>query len=77
MQSHALNLEETRNAKPWYAQRWPWLLMLGPVLVILAGSYTCWLAFSRQDALVVDDYYKQGRAINQDLRRDRVATAMG
>jgi hypothetical protein len=26
---------------------------------------------------VVDDYYKQGKAINQDLRRDRAASALG
>ncbi len=64
------------TAKPWYRHRWPWLLMLGPFVVILAGVYTTWLAFSRQDALVVDDYYKQGKAINQDLRRDRVAASM-
>ena len=62
--------------KPWYAQRWPWLLMLGPLIVVLAGSYTTWLAFSRPDALVVDDYYLQGKAMNQDLRRDRVATKL-
>ncbi|RJF96590.1 cytochrome oxidase assembly protein [Noviherbaspirillum cavernae] len=63
--------------KPWYAHRWPWLLMLGPVLVILAGIHTTWLAFSQPDALVVDDYYKQGKAINQDLRRDRLAQGLG
>lgn len=62
---------------PWWRQRWPWLLMLGPFLVILAGGYTSWLAFTRQDALVVGDYYKQGKAINQDLRRDRAASALG
>ena len=66
-----------RTAAPWYAQRWPWLLMLGPALVIVAGSFTAWLAYTRQDAMVVDDYYKQGKAINQDLRRDRAASAMG
>jgi hypothetical protein len=65
-----------RTAPPWYAQRWPWLLMLGPALVIVAGSFTAWLAYTRQDAMVVDDYYAQGKAINQDLRRDRVASAM-
>lgn len=75
--SLSLNANPAPNAKPWYAQAWPWLLMLGPVLVILAGAYTSWLAFSRQDAMVVDDYYKQGKAINQDLRRDRIATRMG
>jgi hypothetical protein len=64
-------------APPWYTQRWPWLLMLGPALVIAGGSYAGYLAYSGQDAMVVDDYYKQGKAINQDLRRDRAATALG
>lgn len=62
---------------PWWRQRWPWLLMAGPAIVIVAGVYTGYLAFTRQDALVVGDYYKQGKAINQDLRRDRVASTLG
>lgn len=68
--------QSMNSVTPWYAQRWPWLLMLGPALVVVAGSYTIYLAYSRQDAMVVDDYYKQGKAINQDLRRDRAASAM-
>jgi hypothetical protein len=62
---------------PWYAQRWPWLLMIGPFAVVAAGAFTTWLAIRTPDALVVGDYYKQGKAINQDLRRDRAATALG
>jgi hypothetical protein len=62
---------------PWYRHRWPWLIMLGPFLVVLAGSYTMWLAYSRPDALVVGDYYSQGKAINRDLSRDRAAAGMG
>ncbi|WP_233575766.1 FixH family protein [Noviherbaspirillum saxi] len=65
------------KARPWYTHRWPWLLMLGPALVVIAGIHTTWIAFTRQDALVVDDYYKEGKAINQDLRRDRIASDMG
>jgi hypothetical protein len=73
----ALNpLSDRAPVTPWYNQRWPWFLMLGPVIVIVAGTFTGWLAWSRQDAMVVDDYYKQGKAINQDLRRDRSATAL-
>lgn len=68
--------KQTTSA-PWYRHAWPWLLMLGPFLVILAGGYTSWLAFSRQDALVVGDYYLKGKAINQDLRRERAAAALG
>jgi hypothetical protein len=62
---------------PWWKQRWPWLLMAGPAIVALASVYTTYLAMATPDALVVGDYYKQGKAINQDLRRDRVAAQLG
>ncbi len=73
---HTLVMDKSSNL-PWYRHRWPWLLMLGPVTVLVAGFITMWISFSGADALVVDDYYKQGKAINQDLRRDRVATELG
>ena len=66
-----------KHQDPWYKHRWPWLLMAGPVAVLIAGFITLWISFSGADALVVDDYYKQGKAINQDLRRDRIAASMG
>jgi uncharacterized protein len=66
----------TARATPWYTHRWPWFLMLGPATVLVAGAFATWLALGHPDAMVVDDYYKQGKAINQDLRRDRVASAM-
>ena len=61
---------------PWYRHRWPWFLMIGPALVVVAAAVTTWLAMSRPDAMVVGDYYKQGKAINQELRRDREATRL-
>lgn len=66
----------TLDSTPWYRERWPWLLMAGPATVLVAGACTGWLAFAQQDALVVGDYYKKGKAINQDLRRDRAAAAL-
>lgn len=62
---------------PWYKQRWPWLLMLGPAVVVVAGFVTFWLAFRSNDGLVTDDYYKQGLAVNQSLQRDHQAASMG
>lgn len=73
---HTLHMDKP-STLPWYRHRWPWLLMLGPVAVLIAGMITMWISFSGADALVVDDYYKQGKAINQDLRRDRVAADLG
>lgn len=67
----------SEDPKPWYRHRWPWLLMVGPAAVLVAGFITMWISFTGADALVVDDYYKQGKAINQDLRRDHAAAALG
>ncbi len=67
------------NSKPlpWYKQRWPWILISGPALVIVAGIITVWLAVVSNDGLVTDDYYKQGLAVNQRLQRDHEAGKMG
>lgn len=62
-------------ATPWYRDRWPWLIISGPALVVIAGCYTMWLAVVSNDGLVADDYYKRGLAINQTLTRDRAALA--
>ena len=51
--------------------------MLGPATVLAGGVFVAWLAAGHPDALVVGDYYKQGKAINQELRRDRAATKLG
>jgi hypothetical protein len=65
------------QSKPWYKNLWPWLLMLGPVLVIVAGAATIWLAVASDDGLVADDYYRQGLAINQEIARAERAQALG
>lgn len=62
---------------PWYRQLWPWLLMVMPGLALVGGAVTFWLALTTNNALVVDDYYREGRAINQQLARDRAAARLG
>lgn len=64
-------------APPWYRQRWPWLLMLMPALAVVGGFITLWLALTTNNAMVVDDYYREGKAINLELARDRTAAVRG
>lgn len=66
-----------KSPVPWYREPWPWLLMAGPAAVIVAGFATLWLAVSSNDGLVVDDYYRQGLAINQTIERDVLAAQRG
>ena len=63
--------------RPWYRQRWPWILMAGPAVVVAAGIVTAWIAVSTHDGLVADDYYKQGLAVNRKLARFEAAAALG
>jgi uncharacterized protein len=63
--------------KPWYRELWPWLLISGPAAVIVAGAATMWIAFASADALVAEDYYRQGLAINQRLAKEDEARRRG
>lgn len=65
------------KSKPWYREPWPWLLMAGPFIVIVAGIVTAWLAVRSSDGLVTEDYYKQGQAAGETLARSRHAEELG
>ncbi len=64
-------------SRPWYREPWPWLLMVAPASAVIGGAITIWLAVTHADPLVVDNYYKEGLAINQVLDRDREAQRAG
>ena len=65
------------NALPWYRHRWPWILMSGPAIVVVASLYTAWLAVRTSDGLVTEDYYRKGLAINQTLKLSERARELG
>lgn len=72
-----MNTLAVGSIKPWYREPWPWILMSGPAAAILAGFVTLGYAIRYQDALVTDDYYKQGLAINRTLAREQTAVTLG
>lgn len=64
-------------ATPWHRQFWPWFLIALPGSVIVACVITAVLALRHDDSRVVDNYYKEGLAINQQLSADRTAQQLG
>jgi hypothetical protein len=72
-----MNASTLNPPRPWYKERWPWILMAGPAIVVVAGIVTLILALASFDGMVEDDYYKKGLAVNQELRRDDVAAEQG
>jgi hypothetical protein len=63
--------------KVWYREPWPWILMAGPFIVVIAGIITAWLAISSSDGLVTDDYYKKGLAAGQTIAQSDRAKSLG
>lgn len=70
-------LPTAKPKNPWYREPWPWLLMAGPLIVIVAGIYTAWLAIKSSDGLVTDDYYKKGLAAGETLAKSQRAESLG
>lgn len=62
---------------PWYKQGWPWFLISFPLASVILGIMMVYLALNTNNSLVVDDYYSEGKAINQRIDRDKKAAAIG
>ena len=63
--------------KPWYKYGFVWLMIGLPASAVIAGITTVFIASHEPDSLVVDDYYKDGLAINTVIEKDRRAVEMG
>ncbi|MBT4521909.1 MAG: FixH family protein [Halieaceae bacterium] len=75
-------IDELREDNPgatraWYQQFWPWFLILLPASVVVAGLTTLYIANRYSDDLVVEDYYREGLAINRQLEKKRRAADLG
>lgn len=66
-----------KTPAPWYRQGWPWFLIALPAAAVIAGIITLVIAVKTFDGLVVDDYYKEGRAIVQTIGRTERARELG
>ena len=65
------------DTEPWYRQFWPWFLILLPASVVVASLYMVYIASRGADDLVVDDYYKNGLAINRQLEKKERSKQLG
>ena len=65
----------TPAAAPWWKFGHVWLVLAGPLVVIVAGFITLWLAMSRPDPVVAEDYYQRGIDINKTLEHPEKSLA--
>lgn len=68
---------QREDSEPWYRQFWPWFLIALPGSVVIAGISMVVVANRHADDLVVDQYYKDGLAINRQLEKQARASEIG
>ncbi len=62
-----MNTSTPDQAAPWWKFGHVWLIISGPAIVVVAAFITLYIAVTRPDPVVADDYYRQGMEINKTL----------
>ena len=57
-----------KPAAPWWKFGHVWLVLAGPIIVVIAGFVTFWIAVKSPDPVIEEDYYRKGIEINQTLQ---------
>lgn len=52
---------------PWWKFGHVWLILAGPAIVVVASFATLYIAVTRPDPVVSEDYYRKGIEINKTL----------
>lgn len=56
-----------QTSAPWWKFGHVWLVLSGPIIVIIAGFVTLWIAVTSPDPVIEEDYYRKGIEINKTL----------
>jgi hypothetical protein len=63
-----------QQSNPWWKEPWPWLLMSGPLLAMVACGVTIWLAMAHPDQPIVDGVSRHGLVVEKAGTTARQAT---
>ncbi|EWH12276.1 hypothetical protein DS2_01105 [Catenovulum agarivorans DS-2] len=65
------------DVRPWYKEPWPWVLIAIILIPVLVAAVRLSIYREYKVEMVVDDYYKKGKAINQEFDREKLASEYG
>ncbi|WP_454724118.1 MULTISPECIES: hypothetical protein [Cupriavidus] len=55
----------TQQSNPWWKEPWPWLLMSGPLVAMVACGFTIWLAMSHPDRPIEEGVARHGLVVEK------------
>jgi hypothetical protein len=69
--------ENENISHPWYKEPMVWLAISIPLSAVIYGIFFLTVSITSFDGMVVDDYYKNGLAINRQLEKKERAAEQG
>ncbi len=70
-----MNANTLSHPAPWWKFGHVWLVVAGPAIVVVASFITLYLAITRPDPVVAEDYYRKGLDINKTMDEAEIAKA--
>jgi hypothetical protein len=64
------------SSKPWWKYPLVWMIIGGPLVVVVASIVTMVIAVRSPDPVVEEDYYRKGLNINQTLADEKARQMM-
>ena len=55
-------------ARPWWKEFYVWMVIAGPVSVVIACAVTAFYILQGPDALVSENYYREGIALGLEVK---------
>lgn len=62
---------------PWYRHPWLWFVIAIPAIAVSFSLYFVYIAVINRDSVVRDDWYQDGKTINNSFTRDEAALKLG
>lgn len=66
--------ETDQQSKAWWHYGHAWLVVGGPLAVIIASLITVYIAMNHRDPVIDENYYQKGIEINKTLNADAKLT---
>ncbi len=69
-------VDQSETPKVWYREFWAWFILAPLIVVVIVSTFTVTVAVYYSDDRVIDNYYKEGRLINNRLDEDLAAAEL-
>ena len=63
--------DQSHDTQAWWQYGHVWLVLAGPIIVVVAAVVTAYIAMRAPDPVLAQDYYRRGLEMNHTLAQEK------